>query len=179
MRKLFIVTSILFLAACSSTEEEQATIEDSKISEQEESENIQEHIDEVTEMEISEEEPRIDTSMYESAQDIEITDALEINDHITLFIYMSEDLKEGLAFQHVTNQTYAFLLQESIKEAKTIGVNVIHGENKIAMFTVNLEDFVEDDSISMAKLVLDASKVQMASPEVEEYAEVMDLELNK
>ena len=108
-----------------------------------------------------------------------MTDALEINDHITLMIDMPESNTMGLAFQHVANQTYEFLQQESAKEAKTIGINIRQDGTKIAMFTVHPDKFEENDEAPMAQLVLDASIVEMALPEVEEYAETTDLKLKK
>src|SRR5690625_5276787 len=117
--------------------------------------------------------------MYEYAENIDVTDALEINDHITLMIDMPESNAMGLAFQHAASQTYDFLKQESAKEAKTIGINVRQDGAKIAMFTVYPDEFEEGPEAPMAQVVLEAAIVEMALPEVEEYAETMELKLEK
>lgn len=126
-----------------------------------------------------ENESAIDTSMYQCAENVEVTDALELNDHITLMIDMPESNQQGTAFQHVLNQSYDFLAQNSAKKTKTVGVNIRQGGQKIAMFTIHPEKFVEKDDEPMAQLVLDASIVDIVLPEVEQYADSMDLQMIK
>lgn len=179
MNKILItIVLALFLTSCGSSNDndKETSIEPSK-----EVEIIEEEIKEIeiVEEEIEVVEAEIDTSMYEYAENVAVTDALEINNHITLMIDMSENTKTGLAFQHVVNQTYEFLKQDSAKVATTIGINVRQGETKTAMFTVYPANFKEDDDIPMSDLVLKASVVNMAVPEVEDYAKIMELNLIK
>ncbi|MBM7717293.1 hypothetical protein JOC94_004318 [Bacillus thermophilus] len=98
---------------------------------------------------------------------------------MTVFVDMSEDLKPGLAFQHVVNQSYDFIQQDDIEGAKTVGINVRQGGNKIAIYTVDRDKFQPNDNEPMADLVMDASVVEMALPEVEEFADTMEIKLNK
>ncbi len=51
----------------------------------------------------------IDTSMYEYSKEVEVTDAIDINEYVSLIIRMNDNLEEGMAFQHASNQTYEFL----------------------------------------------------------------------
>lgn len=183
-----VILLVMLLAACGE-EDAEPTKDDQKDKETDQVEEVSAEPEEDTEEEgkdtkdaddTKSEESEIDTSMYEYAEDIEVKDALELNDHITLMIDMPEDNTQGLTFQHVVNQTYDFLQQDSAKEAKTIGINIRQGGNKIAMFTVHPDEFkTDDDDIAMADLVLDASVVNMALPEIEEYAKDMDMKLNK
>lgn len=183
---MLLLSLVLVLSACGSDEPEKETLEVEDTPKQDEVEKGEPAEEEPVEEEVDEEsneetndESAIDTSMYEYAENVEVTDALEINDHITLIIDMPESNTQGLAFQHVLNQTYEFLEQGSAKEAKTIGINIRQGGNKIAMFTIYLERFVENDDEPMAQLVLDASVVEMTLPEVDQYAETMELKMNK
>lgn len=127
----------------------------------------------------NENEKKIDISMYEYTENIDVTDAIEINNHITLMIEMDPSTKPGLAFQHVLNNTYDFLLQDIVQQADTVGINVIQNGVKLAMFTVHPKEFTPNDEIPMADLVLEASVVEMITPELEEYAEVMELPIKK
>ena len=185
---MLLLSLVLVLSACGSDEPEKETPEVEDTPKQDEVEKDEPAEEEPVEEEPEEDgesneetndEPAIDTSMYEYAENVEVTDALEINDHITLIIDMPESNTRGLAFQHVLNQSYDFLEQDSTKKAKTIGVNIRQGGNKIAMFTIYTEKFVENDDKPMAQLVLDASVVEMTLPEVDQYAETMDLKMNK
>ncbi|MDV6377719.1 hypothetical protein ORD22_05500 [Sporosarcina sp. GW1-11] len=116
----------------------------------------------------------IDTSVYEYVSNIDVTDARDINNHITLMIDMKTE-NQGLAFQHVLNQTYDFLQQTDIKDAKTIGINVCVKGNKVGMFTVYPERFQPNDNEPMADVVLVASEVEMVNSEVEEFGRLMEL----
>ncbi|MFJ3386673.1 MULTISPECIES: hypothetical protein [unclassified Lysinibacillus] len=61
--------------------------------------------------EVNEEEPTttetskriIDTSVFEYADAVDVTDAIDLNDHVTLIISMNEAISPGLATQHVVN----------------------------------------------------------------------------
>lgn len=116
----------------------------------------------------------IDTSVFEYAEKVEVTDAIELNDHITLIISMSESTKPGMATQHVVNQTYDFVQQVDVKGAKTIGINVKQGDNKIAQFTVYTDKFKPNDDEPMSDAVIAASEIEFMTDEVKEHGKVMD-----
>ncbi|GKV66709.1 MULTISPECIES: hypothetical protein [unclassified Sporosarcina] len=116
----------------------------------------------------------INTSVYEYASNIDITDARDLNDHITLMIDMKTD-NEGMAFQHVLNQTYDFVQQPDIEGAKTIGINVRVKGDKVGMFTIYPEKFKANDDEPMADAVLAASDLEMVNAEVEQFGKVMEL----
>ncbi len=59
-----------------------------------------------------------------------MTDAIDLNNHVTLIISMSEAISPGLATQHVVNQMYDFVQQVDVKGDKTIGINVKQGAKK-------------------------------------------------
>lgn len=181
MRKYLVILSlamILVLTACGSedgkkesenkalSKEEDAVevkeIEEEEKEEEEEAEKVEEAID-------------IDTSMYEYSKEVKVTDAMEINDYVSLIIQMNDGLNPGLAFQHATNQTYDFLQQDALQAAEKVGINIILNDQKIAMYEITLAEFETNDEESMAQLVLDAAVMQMIQPEVEEYAETMEL----
>ena len=130
--------------------------------------------DEVSE-ELTEEESTINTDVFAYATKTEVTDAIDINDHVTVFVYMSEELTPGLASQHVLNQTYDFIQQEDVKDAKTISINVKQGDTKILMYTVEKDKFKTNDEIPMSDLVLEASKVEFMTDEVKEFGEIMEM----
>lgn len=123
-------------------------------------------------------EPKIDTSMYK-AKDVELTDAVDTNQHITLKVKASDQVKPGLAFQNAATDTYDFLLQDNVKQAKTVTVLVQQQGKKIAQYTVDTSKFIRNDEEPMGQVVLDASEVEMMSQEVEEYTQVMGLKINK
>lgn len=185
LKKIIVLVLLLFLAACSETEQNKTV----KSTDQEESKTQVEETSKTTDQQkdtkakedqASETETKneIDTSMF-TAENVEVTDAIDINQHITLMIDVNNSVKPGMAFQNVTNQAYDFLTQSSVEGAKTITIAVRQDGNKIVQFTVDKDKFVQDDNTPMAQLVLNASVVEMASPEVEEYATVMELPLNK
>lgn len=185
MKKILVLVLLLFLAACSETEQNKTVKstdqEESKIRVEETSKTTEQQKDtKGKEDQVSETETKneIDTSMF-TAENVKVTDAIDINQHITLMIDVNTSVKPGMAFQNVTNQAYDFLTQNSVEGAKTITIAVRQDGNKIVQFTVDKDKFVQDDNIPMAQLVLNASVVEMVSPEVEEYATVMDLPLNK
>lgn len=130
--------------------------------------------DDVSE-ELTEEESTINTDVFAYATKTEVTDAIDINDHVTVFVYMSEELTPGLASQHVLNHTYDFIQQEDVKDAKTISINVKQGDTKIFQFTVDTTKFKTDDEIPMSDLVLEASKVEFMTDEVKEFGEIMEM----
>ncbi len=131
---------------------------------------------------VSEEESKestINTDVYKFATKTEVTDAIDINDHVTVFVFMSEELKPGLAAQHVLNQSYDFIQQDDIKDAKNITIAVSQNNTKTFQFTVDKSKFKTDDSVPMSDLVLEASKVDKISPEVKEFAETLDWKIKE
>src|SRR5690625_795359 len=125
--------------------------------------------------ELDEAEVVIDTSMYEYSKDVQVTDAIDINNYVSLMIEMNDNLNPGLAFQHATTQTYEFLQQEALQGADKVGINIILEGQKIAMYEVDLNEFKPKDDESMAQLVLDAAIMEMITPEVHEYTQSMSL----
>jgi len=178
MKRIFItLAAFLLLTACGDTGDEAQVVEKevSKV-ETEETEENQEAQDKDSEQLA---ETEIDTSMYEYVKNVQVTDAIDINSYESLIIEMNDELTPGMAFQHATNQTYDFLLQDAIQEVDKVGINILLNEQKIAMYEITRNDFVENDDKPMAQLVLDAATVQLMVPEVEQHAEIMELEYKR
>lgn len=125
-------------------------------------------------VETSVEEPSIDTSVFQYAKDVEITDAIDITQHVTAKITISEDVPQGGAVQHILNQSYDFIQQEDLNGAKTITIFVIQNNKKIFQYTVQKDKFVPNDSIPMTQLVLEASKIETMSEDVKEFGEATE-----
>src|SRR5690625_188008 len=125
--------------------------------------------------ELDEAEVVIDTSMYEFSKDVKVTDAIDINNYVSLMIEMNDELSPGLAFQHATTQTYDFLQQKALEGADQVGINILLDGQKIAMYEVDMSKFEINDKESMAQLVLHASVMEMITPEVHDYTQNMDL----
>ncbi len=115
----------------------------------------------------------ISTYVFEYAQKVEVTDAREINDHVTVFIDMSSGPTPGLATQQVVNQTYDFIQLDDLVGAKTVSINVRQKGDKIAMFTVHMDKFVPNDDEPMAQAVMAASDIDFMTEEVKEFGKVM------
>lgn len=115
----------------------------------------------------------IDTSVFVYAKDVKVTNAIEITEHIDVVIYMSDEVKKGLAVHHVISQTYHFLQQDKVKEAKTVTIGVMSGELRIAQITVDMNKFKAGEYIINS--VMDASKIDKIDDEVRDYGEVMEL----
>lgn len=115
---------------------------------------------------------QIDTSVYEYASNVDVTDVRDINNHITLMIDMKTD-NPGMAFQHVLNQTYDFLQQSDIEGAETIGINVRVAGNKVGMFTAYPDKFIPNDDEPMSDAVLAASEIEMMTEDVGKFGETM------
>ncbi|MEY9975707.1 hypothetical protein [Lysinibacillus sp. RC79] len=115
----------------------------------------------------------IDTSVFEYAQAVDVTDAIDLNNHVTLIISMSEAITPGLATQHVVNQMYDFVQQVDVKGAKTIGINVKQGANKIAQFTVYTDKFVPNDDEPMSDAVIAASEIEFMTDEVKNFGKTI------
>ncbi|WP_147536109.1 hypothetical protein [Bacillus marasmi] len=169
MKKLFLLCfAALFLAACGSDEvvkedpkEKTEQVKEKKSSEKKEESKKKDAP--------KKEEAKINTSVFAYAKKVEVTDARDITQHITVFVHMSEKVTPGLATQHVFNQTYNFIQQADLDGAKTVTIAVKQGDIKIAQITVNKEDFTPNDTEPMIKLVLAASTIDSMVPEVKEF----------
>lgn len=115
----------------------------------------------------------IDTSVFEYAQAVDVTNAIDLNNHVTLIISMSEAISPGLATQHVVNQMYDFVQQVDVKGAKTIGINVKQGANKIAQFTVYTDKFVPNDNEPMSDAVIAASEIEFMTVDVKIFGKTI------
>lgn len=120
-------------------------------------------------------EPTIDTSIFEYAKDIEIVDALDDNQHITVKLVISEDSNPGMAVQNIITQTFDFLQQDDINNAKVITILVRQNEKKIAQYTVQKNKFVPNETDSMIEIVLQASEIEQMSEEVKQHGEALEL----
>jgi hypothetical protein len=63
------------------------------------------------------------------------------------------------------------LLNNPDTRCKNVSVNVKQSEVKIAMFTVNTDQFVPQDDIPMSDVVLEASEIEFMTDEVKQYGE--------
>lgn len=174
MKKISIVlASFLLLAACGEetvkeeTVKETAPIEEVAAEETTEETTIEETPEEESEF------GEIDTSVFEFAEETEVTDAIEINNYVTVFVDMSEDLTQGMAAQHVVNQTYDFIQQEDLEGANKVSINMRQGGTKLLMFEVDRKAFAPKDDEPMANIVMEYSTIDMMSPEIEEYGAIM------
>lgn len=113
--------------------------------------------------------PSIDTSVFEYATYTEVTDAIKTNQHVTVKVIVSEENKPGMAVQSVINQTFDFIQQEDVKDAKTITIFVTQNDKKIAQYTVQMDKFIPNETDPMSDLVLKASEIEMMSDEVKEF----------
>lgn len=117
----------------------------------------------------------IDTSIFDLAKEVNVTDARDITQHITLQIILKDAVKQGNGVQGVLTQAYDFLQQEDIAGANTITIFVNLGQLKIFQITIDKSKFKTDDEISMVKLVLDAAEIEKMTEEVKSYGEALDL----
>lgn len=124
-------------------------------------------------------ESTIDTSVFVYAEKVDVTDAIDINDHVTVFVHMSKNLNPGMAAQHVLNQSYDFLQQDDIKGAKTVTIAVSQSDIKVFQFTVEKNKFAPKDNEPMSNVVLKTSKIDHMSNEVKEFAETMEWKISK
>lgn len=120
-------------------------------------------------------EAKIETSVFKYAKSVDVTDAREINKHITLKIDLNDDAKAGMGTQHVLNQMYDFLQQEGIQGADTVTYFVRVKEEKVAQFTTTVANFKPDSEKPMASLVLEASEVEQLNSEVEAFGKATGL----
>lgn len=118
---------------------------------------------------------KIDTSIFEYATDVEVTDAIDTNQHITVKLTISEDSKPGMQVQNIIGQTFDFLQQVDIKDANTITILVLQNDIKVAQYTVQKDKFVLNESDPMIDLVLQASEIEQMSEEVKQHGEALEL----
>jgi Sec-independent protein translocase protein TatA len=167
----------LVLSACSNDVSEESQEAKTEQNEEKTTEETTQEVDtkkeENVEKEETEEVKEIDTSVFEYAKNIEITNAIDINEHVTVFVEMSEETAPGLAAQHVINQTYDFIQQDDIEGAKTVSIAVKQGDIKTTQFTVTKDKFTPDDSKPMSEAVLKASEIEFMTDEVKTYGETM------
>lgn len=119
--------------------------------------------------------PEIDTSVFEYATETKVTDAIEINDHVTVFVHVRDEANPGLSTLDIMTQTFDFIQQDDMKGAKTVTIAVKQGAIKIAQFTATTDKFIPDEDTPMAQLVRDASEIDFMSDEVKEFGKAMDM----
>lgn len=119
--------------------------------------------------------PLIDTSIFEYASKVDVTNALDINNHVTSKVFIDEDANPGMAVQDIIKQTFDYIQQEDLKDAKTITILVTQNDKKIAQFTVQKDQFIPNENEPMIKIVLDASEIEHMSAEVKSFGETMEL----
>lgn len=119
-------------------------------------------------------ETTIDTSVFEYATEADVTDAIDINKHVTVKLSVSEETQPGMAVQSVLTQTFDFLQQDDLAGAETVTIFVVQNEKKIIQYTVNKNEFKPNETDPMSDLVLQASEVEMMSEEVKEFGTTME-----
>jgi len=154
-----------------------ALLEDEETTSEDKVETVAPVVEEDPEDALQEEvaESTIDTSVFEYATNIEVTDAIDINKHVTVKLTISQDSEPGMQVQNIITQTFDFLQQEDIKEAKTITIFVVQGDIKVTQYTVNKEKFMPNETDSMVDLVLQASEIEQMSDEVKQHGEALEL----
>lgn len=160
-KTLIFILSIFLLAACSDKAEEATTdkediLDDSVVEEVEEKNNI-------------------DTSVFEYATNVEVTDGREITQHITVAIDLAPDADPGMGTLNVLKQAYDFLQQEDIAGAETVTIYVRVNDIKVSQFKIYTSKFVPNDQEPMAKVVLKAADIEFLRTEVQEFGKVMEL----
>ena len=123
---------------------------------------------------VEEVEPSIDTSVFEYATNTEVTDAIDINQHVTVRVFVSEEAEAGMSVLNVVKQSYDFIQQEDVKDAKTITIFVTQNDQKIVQYTVQKDKFVPNESVPMSEVVLKASEIEFMTDEVKEFGKTME-----
>lgn len=141
----------------------------------EDSANLEKTVEETIVEENNEASSSIDTSIFDLAKEVKVTDARDLTQHITLQIILNDGVKQGNGVQGVLTQTYDFLQQEDIAGAETITIFVNSGQLKIFQATIDKSEFKTNDDISMIQLVLDAAEIEKMTDEVKAYGEVLEL----
>lgn len=169
------ITLTFFLGACSSDENIKEE-ENEKVSTDQQTTPIEQEPNEdpVVEQPVEPETPTINTSIFDLAKEVNVTDARDLTKHITVQIVLRDEVKATNGVNAVLQQTYDFLQQEDIKGAETVTIFVNSGNLKVFQFTVDTAKFVTNDEVSMAKLVLNASEVEKTTPEIEEFGRTFE-----
>ena len=132
----FIAIVVFFVIAAIGATQEDGKTEDNhiieKVSTKEENENSNSKKETVVN---AVPKTTIDTSVFEYATTADVTDAIDINKHVTVKLSVSEDAQPGISSQHVLNQTFDFLQQEDLNGAETVTIFVTQKEMKIFQFT--------------------------------------------
>lgn len=129
---------------------------------------------EVVEEDTEDVEPLIDTSVFEYATNTEVTDAIDINQHVTVQVFVSEEAEAGMSVLNVVKQSYDFIQQEDVKDAKTITIFVTQNDKKIVQYTVQKDKFVPNENVPMSDLVLKASEIEFMTDEVKAFGKTME-----
>ncbi|MGG1678115.1 hypothetical protein ACIFOT_20605 [Neobacillus sp. NRS-1170] len=177
------------LVGCSSKETDKTVNEKEKVTESQKNDKKETakettttektKIEEPKKEEAKKESPSIDTSVFEYAKDVEVTDSRNTTKHINVVVFMSKELSDGQAASHVLNQTYDFIQQADIKGAKTVTMGVMIGDKRVFQYTVDVAKFVPNDKEPMVDVVLAASKVEILTPAVEEFATAFQWKMSK
>ncbi|MEK4387226.1 hypothetical protein MKZ25_15785 [Solibacillus sp. FSL W7-1464] len=179
MKKLLWIgaLSALLLVACSDEADKEPIEAEEVIVEEEAKENVKEEMieKEANETVDAANEPQIDTSFFEYAKSVTVTDARSTNKHITLQIDLNDDAKAGIGTQHVLNQMYFFLKQDDINGADTVSFYVRIREEKVAQFKTTVANFKDELETPLSNIVLKASEIKKLNPEVESYGKTMGL----
>lgn len=160
----------LLLTGCSEKNDEQLVkqVADSPPPSEEEVDNIAAPV-----LIENDEEHSINTSVFEYAKNVEVTDAREQNKHITLKIDLADDANPGQGTLNILSQTFDFLEQQIGFDTLTILVRV--SDVKVSQFKIHTEKFQPNEDDPMANLVLEASEIEFLTPEVKSFGETMEL----
>lgn len=171
MKKLLYIgaLSALLLVACGG--------EESKTIEKEVEVNVAANAEvEVEEEKASDKEvSTIDTSVFEYATSVEVTDARSITKNITLKIDLANNAQAGMGTKNVVTQMYDFLQQSDIDGAETVTYFIRVNDKKVAQFKTTVNEFKPDDSQSMVSVVLAATEIESLSDEVKSFGQATEL----
>lgn len=117
----------------------------------------------------------INTSVFEHAKSVEVTNARDLNKHITLKVDLANTTNPGQGTLNVLTQTFDFLHQNDVVGAETITVFVRVNDIKVSQFKIHTAKFKPNDNDPMAGLVLEASDIEFLTPEVKSYGETFEL----
>lgn len=84
-------------------------------------------------------------------------------------------MKREWLTRHVILQTYDFLQQDRVKDAKTVTIGVMSGDMRITQITVDMSKFKVDEEKPMIEVVMEASKIDKMNDEVKKFGESLEL----
>ncbi|SDX96299.1 hypothetical protein [Thermoactinomyces sp. DSM 45892] len=105
-------------------------------------------------------------------EDIKVTDARKITQHINVDIFLFNKAHAGHAVQFILNQYYEFLQQKDIKGAKTVTIGIMQNDTRIFQITTQVKKFKPEEYFIPS--ILKASKIEKMSDEVREFGRVME-----